>query len=727
MYPRDHLNDCELGLHHGEMADMADMAMAERIAVQDRIIADLRHQIHEQEIRYRYACELSNRIPWMAAPNGDVLEFPPLWTALTGLSLEDSLGTGWVAAIHPEDLGRTLALWQHALSTGEGVETEYRLIMRNGDLRWFRIRAAPRKAEEGSVLRWYGTLEDIHDRKVAEDASKESDAFASRVLESTTDHVVVLDRDWRITFMNAQATRFFDERRRGKVGDVLWDIYPEYRGSDYEICYTEALSTGKPVRFQATMSRGEGWLDLNACPTSDGLVVFFRDITDIKRASAALIEQAHRDALTGLANRALFNKALEEAFTRQAEPDTSVLLLDLDLFKEVNDTLGHPVGDRLLRKVALRFQSAVGKGDVLARLGGDEFAVIHRPSADGSSVEALAERLMDGFTECFFVDGNAIKLAASIGTARSSPAHSSADDLFKAADIALYRAKEDGRGAIRAFDEGMAERLQARQTMRVNLDVALVLGELRLVYQPLLDIASGRIAGAEALVRWRHPTMGEISPGEFIPLAEDTGLIVEMGDWILRQACMQAALWPEDRTIAVNISPVQIRDETLPQRVLYALSNAGIAPSRLELEITESVLLNDSERNIAMLHALREAGVRIALDDFGTGFSSLSYLRSFPFDKLKLDRCFVGDIGASPQTEAIIRAAGEMGRAMAMTTTAEGVETAEQLDWLRDNGWSQAQGWHTGRPMEASAIRDLMAAGRTKPVGAPESPDLCGR
>ncbi len=720
MHQRNTLDECEIDSPPAER-------MAERIAVQDRIIAALQDQIREQDIRYRYACELSNRIPWMAAPNGDLMELPPLWTVLTGLSVEECLGNGWVAAVHSEDVEPLKEIWQQALSTGEDAQADFRLIMRNGDLRWFQVRVAPRKAEDGSIVRWYGTLEDAHDRRVAEEASKQSEAFALRVLESTTDHVVVMDRDWRITFMNAQATRFIHDRRHGKIGDVLWDIYPDYLGSDYEIHYRQALATGRPVRFETGMIDSDGWLDLNVCPTSDGLAVFFRDITEVKRASDALIEQAHRDELTGLANRALFNKALEEAFEHRAERDTSVLLLDLDLFKEVNDTLGHPVGDRLLRKVALRFQSAIGKRDVLARLGGDEFAVIHRPSADGRSVEALAERLMESFTECFFVDGIAIKLAASIGTAKSSPADTSSNDLFKAADIALYRAKEDGRGAIRAFDDGMAERLQARQTMKVDLDVALVLGELRLVYQPLLDIASGRIAGAEALVRWRHPTLGEISPGEFIPLAEDTGLIVEMGDWILRQACMQAALWPDDRTIAVNISPVQIRDETLPQRVLYALSNAGIAPSRLELEITESVLLNDSERNIAVLHALREAGVRIALDDFGTGFSSLSYLRSFPFDKLKLDRCFVGDIGGSPQSEAIIRAAGEMGRAMAMTTTAEGVETAEQLNWLRANGWSQAQGWHTGRPMEASAIRDLMNRRKGEPASAGENPDPCGR
>ena len=225
-----------------------------------------------------------------------------------------------------------------------------------------------------------------------------------------------------------------------------------------------------------------------------------------------------------------------------------------------------------------------------------------------------------------------------------------------------------------------------------------------------MDIATGRFAGAEALLRWRHPTRGDVQPDEFIPLAEDTGLIVPIGSWALSEACRDAASWPQDKTIAVNLSPIQIRDETLPGRVVSALAEVGLAPGRLELEITESVLLNENERNVAILHALRKAGVRIALDDFGTGYSSLSYLRHFPFDKLKLDRCFVGDIGSSRQSQAIARAAGEMGRAFEMTTTAEGVETQEQLDWLRANGWSQAQGWFTGRPMEAAAIRALFAS-----------------
>lgn len=310
--------------------------------------------------------------------------------------------------------------------------------------------------------------------------------------------------------------------------------------------------------------------------------------------------------------------------------------------------------------------------------------------------------------EPFKVDGSTIRLGASVGIAVAMAGDLSAprlaDELFKSADIALYGAKADGGGNVRVFEQSMLERIHARQSMKQELGGALERGELSLAYQPLLDLDSGRVRGFEALLRWSHTTRGNVSPAEFIPLAEETGLIVEMGDWVLETACRQALLWPEEISVAVNVSAVQFRSDSLPEAVACVLARSGLVPGRLELEITESVLLQDSEHNMRILHALKDLGVGIALDDFGTGFSSLSYLRLFPFDKLKLDRSFVEDIGQSTSSEAIIRAAGEMGRALSMVTTAEGVETAEQLEWLRANGWSQAQGYHIGRPSGAPSV-----------------------
>lgn len=682
------------------------VAAAQRIATLEQTVADLERRLRESEDHSRSVRDLSHQVLWTADPDGSALEISSLWEKLTGLGVEESLGTGWIAALHPDDIGPTLIAWAHGRATCTPCDMDYRLKTRSGTPRWFRTRAAPRLASDGTLVRWYGTTEDIHDRKVAEEALKDSEAFARSLLEYTTDLVIVVDHAWRITYLNARAADYIRPFIDVMVGDRFWDVFPNYRGTEFEHHYRRAIASGEPVRFEAAAPGTDVWVDINACPFNAGLALFFRDVTEAKRTREDLVRLAHRDALTGLANRARFNEALDEASAPDVEGDSSVLLLDLDLFKEVNDTLGHPVGDALLRNVALRLQAIAGDDDLVARLGGDEFAVIHR-APQGPSAGALAERLMAGFSEPFLVDGVAIQLAASLGIASLSQAPGSAEALFKAADTALYRAKEDGRGAIRAFDRPMAERVRARQSMKRGLEAALERNELRLVYQPFLDLASDRIVGAEALLRWRHPTRGEIPPVAFIPLAEETGLIVPIGEWVLSEACRQAASWPADLTVAINLSPAQIRDEILPLRVLAAALEAGIPPSRLEIEITESVLLHDSDRNLAILHALRTAGVRIALDDFGTGYSSLSYLRHFPFDKLKLDRCFVGDIGVSRQSEAIIRAAGEMGRALAMTTTAEGVETAQQRDWLCANGWSQAQGYHIGRPMEAPAVRAL--------------------
>ncbi len=703
-------------------------ADAGRVAALEAAVADLQARLADKEARFQYACDLSNQILWTTAPNGDVTELPALWETLTGLGIRDSLGAGWTRALHGDDKAATLARCRAALALGEPFEFEQRLVMRNGEARWFHSRLTPRRGPDGAIRCWYGTMEDRHDARLAEEALKASETLTRNILESTTDSVVVMDREWRITFMNMRGAEFVKLMRGGTVGDSFWDIYSEYRGSEYELRYQEAIDTGKPVRFDAYLPNVNKWLEIKACPTGDGLAVFFHDVTEARRASDTLVQLAHQDPLTGLANRAVFNQALGHAFDGRLERQTHILLLDLDQFKEVNDTLGHSVGDDLLRAVAGRFTAALGEGDVLARLGGDEFAVVHLPQSGTSDAEGLASALMAALAKPFAVDGVAIKLAASIGIASSSPSHSSENDLFRAADIALYRAKAEGRGVIRTFDAPMAERAQARQSMKRDLEVALGRGELRLVYQPIMDIATGQYAGAEALLRWRHPVQGEISPAEFIPLAEDTGLIVPLGNWVLSEACRTAACWPQDRMIAVNLSPVQIRDESLPLRVIGALAAAGLAAGRLELEITESVLLSENERNLAILHSLRKAGVRIALDDFGTGYSSLSYLRHFPFDKLKLDRCFVGDLGSSRQSQAIARAAGEMGQAFAMTTTAEGVETQQQFDWLRANGWSQAQGWFTGRPMEAAAIAELFAVSgecRSEGIAAVSSPPRC--
>ncbi|WAJ27180.1 bifunctional diguanylate cyclase/phosphodiesterase [Antarcticirhabdus aurantiaca] len=666
--------------------------------------------LRESEDHHRHAVELSPQVPWTAGPQGEIMEAGPRWAALTGMREEDTLGSGWVEALHPDDLHATLAAYGTALASGQPLDLAYRIRLTDGSYRWFRAYAAPRRAADGSIVRWYGTLEDIHDRRIAEEALRRSEAFARNILESTTDAVVVLDADWRVRYMNRRAEAFVARTSSLKVGDRLADLYPDHVFGELGRHMRAVTESGQACQVELFAHREKRWVELQICPTDEGgLSIFYRDVTEERRAREETVYLARHDTLTGLANRARFNEALAEMLASGERPDLAVLLFDLDLFKEVNDSLGHPVGDALLRQVAARLGQLVGEDALLARLGGDEFAAILRAGRAAEAAEAGA-RLVDGLRAPFFVEDNRIELAVSVGIAFAArdDADASPEDLFKAADIALYRAKEDGGDTARLFERSMMEHLEARQSMKRALAAAPARGELDLAFQPIIDLENERVEGVEALLRWQHPERGSVSPAEFIPLAEETGLIAEIGDWVLERACREAAGWPAHVSIAVNVSPVQFRSESLPLKVMKALTDSDLPPGRLELEIVESVLLQDSERNMRILHALKAIGVRISLDDFGTGFSSLSYLRVFPFDKLKIDRSFVSDIGRSPQSEAILRAAGELGRALSMTTTAEGVETREQLDWLRANRWSQAQGYVIGRPMPAAQIRDRL-------------------
>jgi diguanylate cyclase (GGDEF)-like protein/PAS domain S-box-containing protein len=581
-----------------------------------------------------------------------------------------------------------------------------------------------RRARNGVFIGGHDSASLLQQKMLAVQA-EESEAFAQAVLESTTDNVIAFDRSGRVAYLNGHAREYFTSSRPICIGDFFWDVFPEYPGSGLAAGCQQALTSRRPTRFEVFARSTGVWLDVSACPSESGLTCFFSDVTERVRMRDELRFLADHDPLTGLVNRPCFNRDLQDRLTSEEGSGLHVILLDLDHFKEVNDTHGHPVGDLILKEVARRLQAVVGPGDVIARLGGDEFGVIHQGDPAHPDPRALAVRLLSTFNEALSVGEVTVRLAASMGIATRSADLANAEALLQAADIALYRAKDDGRGTIRVFDAPMARRVAVRQSMKSDLVDALERGELRLVYQPLLDIPTGRIVGTEALLRWRHPVHGNVPPSTFIPLAEETGLIGRIGKWVLMTACHQSAAWSRDLTIAINISPLQLRDDTFSPCVMAALSSARLPHDRLELEITESMFMAATDRTVSTLRSLRKTGVRIALDDFGVGYSSLSYLRDFPFDKLKLDRGFVNDIGRSPQTEAIIRAAGDMGRALSMTTTAEGVETREQLEWLQLNGWSQAQGFHVGHPMEAAAMTLLMAqfrdedrAGHPRPTGA---------
>jgi diguanylate cyclase (GGDEF)-like protein/PAS domain S-box-containing protein len=446
----------------------------------------------------------------------------------------------------------------------------------------------------------------------------------------------------------------------------------------------------------------------------NAILVAVVDVTEQRQAEARVAYMAHHDALTDLPNRVMFHHRLTEGLARVQRHGHALAVhcLDLDHFKGVNDTLGHPIGDELLKAVAKRLSNCLRDSDMVARLGGDEFAVVQYPLGDPNEASDLANRLIDVVSRPYEVHGHEFVVGASIGIALAPGDGDAPDALLRNADMALYRAKAEGRGTAHFFEAEMDRRIQARRMLELDLRKGFTNGEFELYYQPLVNLKTNAVSGFEALLRWRHPERGLVAPGEFIPLTEEIGLIVPLGEWVLREACAQAAKWPEPLKVAVNLSPAQFRNRGVVKAVLTALAHSRLPASRLELEITESVLLGESDANLATLHQLREIGVHISMDDFGTGYSSLSYLRSFPFDKIKIDRSFVSELTERPDCLAIIRAVAGLGTSLGIATTAEGIETPEQLAQVRAEGCTEVQGYLFSAPRPATELGEFLQPDR---------------
>jgi diguanylate cyclase (GGDEF)-like protein len=470
----------------------------------------------------------------------------------------------------------------------------------------------------------------------------------------------------------------------------------------------EMAGQGREGEFMLECDDGRVLFISNAIMPDGGLVTTHEDVTERRLAEAQVTYMAFHDALTMLPNRVLFKDRLEDSLARRSlDRLLGVLCLDLDHFKSVNDTLGHPIGDALLKVVSERLLACLEGRGLVARLSGDEFAVVVTELGDRDAAATLAAIIVDTLSKPYEIQSNQIEISTSIGIALAPQHGNDADTLLKNADMALYRAKAEGRRMHQFFRHEMDAELQARRALEMDLREALAREELELYYQPLLDAKEEVINGFEALLRWHHPTRGLVGPVDFIPLAEDTGLIVPIGEWVLRQACAEAANWPSDVKVAVNLSSVQFKNRNLVGAVVGALSAAQISPQRLELEITESVLLEDNRATLKRLHQLRAIGARISMDDFGTGYSSLSYLQSFPFDKIKLDQSFVSELAEKQESLAIIRAVAGLGKGMGMLTTAEGIETPEQLRILREAGYSEMQGNLFSAAVPASELPEL--------------------
>jgi diguanylate cyclase (GGDEF)-like protein/PAS domain S-box-containing protein len=516
--------------------------------------------------------------------------------------------------------------------------------------------------------------------------------------------------------INDAAVRHYGYSRPQFLKMTIWELWPSGEWANLD----EAL-----LRLDDTDHFHQDWRHLKADGSEiqvltygrrvafdghDGFMVAIVDITERRKAEARIAYMAHHDGLTDLPNREFYQQRLKQALERAAltGEHVAVMCIDLDLFKNVNDSFGHPMGDRLLQAVAERLKTQTNSGTLAARLGGDEFAIILGNGVSPNEASDCANRLIATLSAPYEIDGNELVIGASVGIALSPGDGASSEELMKNADMALYRAKQDGGGVHRFFEKEMDRQAQKRRDLEHDLRRAFAHGEFELHYQPLVDVASNRISGFESLLRWRNPEKGMISPADFIPVAEDIGLIVPLGEWVLREACFEAAKWPDEIKVAVNLSPMQFRSRNLVQVVVSALAQSGLAPTRLELEITESILLAETETNLATLHQLRALGVSISMDDFGTGYSSLSYLRSFPFDKIKIDRSFVRDLAERTDCVAIVRAISGIGRSLNITTTAEGVETTDQLDWLRAEGCNQVQGFLFSAAKPASEIEPLL-------------------
>ena len=492
------------------------------------------------------------------------------------------------------------------------------------------------------------------------------------------------------------------------------DSFPEMSREEYLNWRTTVAVSSEPTDSIVELKNGRTFKIRHRPMPDGGWVATHEDITEQRQSEVKIEYMAHHDALTDLANRVLLNERLEHALGRRIHREEMVAVhhLDLDQFKAVNDTFGHPAGDKLLKVVADRLRGLVRETDTIARMGGDEFVIVQAPIKEPAEATSLAEQIIRLMNEPFDLDGHQAVIGASIGIAVGPSDGLRPDKLLRNADLALYRAKGDGRGTFCFFEPAMDLQMQTRRIMEQDLRRALPAGEFELYYQPVVNLASNDISGFEALIRWNHPRQGLVAPATFIPLAEEIGFIVPMGEWVIRQACATAAQWPENLHVAVNISAAQFRSPGLVQVIVGALAATGLHPTRLEIEITETVLLHNKEATLAALHQLRALGIRIAMDDFGTGYSSLTYLQCFPFDKIKIDRSFVKDITENTGSLNIVRAVAALAKGMGMTATAEGVETGEQLDKITSEGCTEMQGFLFSKPLPAEEIERLFLSGR---------------
>ena len=669
------------------------------------------------ERRYRALAKAGAVVTWQAAADGTILQAPG-WEALTGQP-EAALRDGrWLSAVHPDDRERVGPTW---LGASDGVDMEIRLLA-DGAWRWVRVRGVPVVERPGDqASEWVGTIHDVHDRRAAEKALAESEARFVRAITS----VGMGTWDWNLDTDEFHLSPGFEALYGRPAGSLPTAsaaavlVHPD--DADRFIAAVERSLSGADggsyeIEFRITRPDGAlRWLRMQGRPERDSAGTPLRmsgvtqDVTAKRTAELRLVHMARHDALTDLPNRVMLREAVDEAAARAKRGERcAIFCLDLDRFKQVNDTLGHPAGDALLRAVTRRLLACVRETDLVARLGGDEFAIVQRTADQPTDAIALACRVIGELSRPYDIEGNRVVIGASVGIAMTPQDGLDSDRLLRNADLALYRAKLEGRGRYSLFEPEMKARMQARHALEHDLRHALAEQEFDVFFQPFVDVRTRRINGFEALLRWRRPERGLAMPDEFIGIAEELGLVGAIGRLVLDRACVEAARWPDDVRLAVNLSPSQFAGGRVMEVVSNALRSSGLPPDRLDLEITETVLLHDSDEVLNTLHALRDLGVTVTMDDFGTGYSSLSYLRKFPFKKVKIDKSFVQELGRSRDDTTIVRSVLELCGRLGMRTVAEGVETERQLRWLAAAGCMEAQGFLFSPPRPAAELPMLL-------------------